>query len=105
MKLTDEMHDAVKNSEVGRYIDRLIVADVANHPEFAQGWRGNVIQALWEAFMSECKVQDEINALHEMITKFVNERPVPSLEDKAMADKLWGKKSFREIKQEIKHGV
>ena len=74
MRLTDEMHDAVKNSEVGRYIDRLIVADVADHPEFSQGWRGNVIQALWEAFMSG----------HHAV-----ESDGPS---------------FREIKQEIKNG-
>jgi hypothetical protein len=57
MKLTDEMHDAVKNSPVGQFIDRLIREEVARGSNVGEahthlGIRGNVIQALWEAFMS-----------------------------------------------------
>ncbi len=51
MKLTNKMHDAVKNSEVGKFIDRLIREEVARGGNTDLGQGGNVIQQLWAAFM------------------------------------------------------
>ena len=52
MKLTQEMHDAVLHSEVGQYIDRLIREDVCRSGPIPSVFKGSVIQALWNAFMS-----------------------------------------------------
>lgn len=53
------MHDAVKESEVGKYLDRLIVEDVARNGNRSgfdlSGGGGNIIQQLWKAFMSGAK--------------------------------------------------
>lgn len=50
------MHDAVKDSEVGKYLDRLIVEDVARTGKGMDlGGGGNVIQQLWKAFMIGAK--------------------------------------------------
>jgi hypothetical protein len=49
-RLTDDQHDAVLNSPVGKYLDRLMREDVARggEPHGAEG--GNIIQQLWKAF-------------------------------------------------------
>ena len=52
MRLTNSMHDAVKNSPVGQMIDRLIREEVARGGDTSTTFDGNVIQALWAAFMS-----------------------------------------------------
>jgi hypothetical protein len=52
MILTKEMHEAVKNSHVGQFIDRLIREEVARGGDTKTHWNGNVIEALWAAFMS-----------------------------------------------------
>lgn len=47
------MHDSVKESEVGKYLDRLIVQDATMGGKgFDAGSGGNIIQQLWRAFMS-----------------------------------------------------
>ena len=53
MRLTNAMHDAVKNSPVGQMIDRLIREEVARGGDTSTTFDGSVIQALWAAFMSE----------------------------------------------------
>jgi len=57
MKLTDEMHDAVANSDVGKFIDRLIREEIARGGDaiLDTTFKGNVIQALWDAFMSKAE--------------------------------------------------
>jgi hypothetical protein len=53
MKLTDKMHDAVRDSEVGKFLSRLIAEEHARGGDtFNLGGGGNVIQQLWKAFMS-----------------------------------------------------
>jgi len=52
--LTDDIHDAVKASQVGQFLDRLI------REEYARGGDtslkgGNVIQQLWVAFGGKLK--------------------------------------------------
>lgn len=51
MILTDEMHDSVKHSPVGRFLDRLIREEVARGGDTYFDGGCNVIQALWAAFM------------------------------------------------------
>jgi hypothetical protein len=51
--LSNKRHDAVKNSPVGQFIDRLIREEVARGGDtFILGGGGNVIQCLWDAFNS-----------------------------------------------------
>ena len=52
MRLTDKMHDAVKDSEVGKFLNRLIEEDIARGGEPYSLGAGNIIQQLWAAFMS-----------------------------------------------------
>ena len=52
MRLTDKMHDAVKDSEVGKFLNRLIEEDIARGGEPYSLGGGNIIQQLWAAFMS-----------------------------------------------------
>lgn len=53
MKLTNKMHDAVRDSEVGKFISRLIEEEVKRGGDtHIPGGGGNVIQRLWDAFMS-----------------------------------------------------
>lgn len=50
-RLTNEMHDAVAASPVGKFIDRLIREEVARGGDtHIPGGGGNVIQQLWKAF-------------------------------------------------------
>lgn len=51
-RLSTERHDAVKNSPVGQYLDRLIREDFERTGGYALGGGGNVIQQLWAAFHS-----------------------------------------------------
>jgi hypothetical protein len=47
------MHDAVKDSEVGKFLSRLIEEELARGGDtHVPGGGGNVIQKLWAAFMS-----------------------------------------------------
>jgi len=60
MELTDKMHDSVKNSEVGKFLDRLIREEHARGgdtsiPPEEYGIGGNVIQRLWVAFRKGMK--------------------------------------------------
>ena len=56
MRLTNKMHDAVKTSEVGKFLNRLIEEEVARGGEkFNPRGEGNIIQLLWKAFMSGTK--------------------------------------------------
>src|ERR1700730_1335681 len=52
--LSNARHDAVKNSPVGRFIDRLIREEVARggNTTIGDGTGGNVIQLLWAALNS-----------------------------------------------------
>jgi len=52
MRLTTKMHDAVKFSEVGKFLNRLIKDEVERGGDTRIDPRGNVIQLLWIAFMS-----------------------------------------------------
>ena len=50
-RLSSARHDAVRDSEVGRFIDRLIREEVARGGDTSVKWDGgNVIQALWISF-------------------------------------------------------
>lgn len=51
-RLTNEQHDAVLNSPVGQFLDRLIREEVARggHTDYPGCAGGNVIQNLWKAF-------------------------------------------------------
>ena len=51
-RLSIERHDAVKNSPVGKFIDRLIREEVERGGNTSIGPGGNVIQQLWNAFNS-----------------------------------------------------
>ena len=48
--LSDERHDAVKQSPVGQLLDRLIREEFARGGDTSLGGGGNVIQQLWVAF-------------------------------------------------------
>lgn len=48
--LSDDRHDAVKDSAVGQYLDRLIREDFARGGGMNLAGGGNVIQQLWVAF-------------------------------------------------------
>ena len=68
MILTDEMHDAVKNSPVGQFIDRLIREEYArNGNTHIDGQHGNVIQELWVAFMSGVEHQQSFSEIKQGI--------------------------------------
>lgn len=49
-RLTNDMHDAVLNSPVGQFLDRLIREEVARGGDTRLPPEGNVIQQLWKAF-------------------------------------------------------
>lgn len=49
-RLSNERHDAVKNSPVGQYLDRLVREDIARGGEPHNAKGGNIIQQLWKAF-------------------------------------------------------
>jgi len=51
VKLSDEMHNAVVNSEVGQFLDRLIREEVLRSGPIPNVWHGSIVQALWDAFM------------------------------------------------------
>ena|SRR6516162_3871731 len=106
MKLTGRMHDAVLNSEVGKYIDRLIREEVYRSGPIPNVWHGNVIQALWVAFMSGCDVSED-EALPEGPTLFDLEKKADEL-DGLVSDMKGSlenyKRTFADIKKSIKNG-
>lgn len=52
MRLTNAMHDSVKNSPVGQLLSRLIREEVERGGDTNCGPGGSVIQQLWAAFMA-----------------------------------------------------
>lgn len=48
--LHDDQYHAVKNSEVGQFLDRLVREEFEKGGDTAIKWEGDIIQALWAAF-------------------------------------------------------
>jgi hypothetical protein len=63
MKMTTKMHDAVRDSDVGKFLSRLIREETARGGKGISGAGGNVIQQLWAAFMvgadKPCEIEYE----------------------------------------------
>lgn len=51
-RLSNKRHDALLNSEVGQFLDRLIREEKTRGGDVSAPWEGNVIQAIWAAFHS-----------------------------------------------------
>lgn len=75
MKLTTEMHDAVRDSEVGQFLSRLIKENYERGGDYQlRNTSGNVIQMLWAAFMEGAGLPLEIEYEENPFLEGIKER-------------------------------